>query len=150
MAIVIHLSIKDGEVEAIEKGKPWADGFIVANRGSAVIWHDKVAQGTEQFVVKFQRGVLKGGPSGWPFKLEQGETEPVPPELLVPRTGKITKLLKEEDADWWYQVDYKGAKSLDPMMIVRKLNLIERVSRTTIAVVAFLVGALVGMFLFNR
>jgi hypothetical protein len=74
-------------------------------------------QAGQNFMVTFTDELQSGAP-GWPF---DDAVEPVDKTLIVPRDGTITTAkLKDGQHDWKYIVTCKGAKTLDPRIIVRE------------------------------
>jgi len=112
----IKLKVANNEVKASP-----GNGNRFAAPGEVTTWTGKPnnVHADQNFMVTFKDELNLAG-SQWPFVVVDG-IDPVPPILVVPRSGTITTAkLKDGQHDWKYIVTCEGAKTLDPRIIVRE------------------------------
>jgi hypothetical protein len=116
----VHLNVKNGKVDAYEGSVTSNGGHFNAKPGEEVKWdgkykEDGVVKG--DFVVTF-KDKNDSWKQGWPFD----GTQQMQLTVKGDKTPVLGLKLKNQDADWKYEVMVTGGGNvtpLDPMIIVR-------------------------------
>jgi hypothetical protein len=137
----INLNVdKTGNKVTANEGGHANRGHLCANEGEKLKWHGRYAQGSGDFKVTFL-DVNDGNAPDWPFVEDPDEIIDGIKILHVDAKAGVEQRTVNPGL-WKYKVEYTGATSLDPMIIVRNTAL---VSDFLPLAVTFVLGAVAGI-----